>query len=173
VDLNDTIRPWLVICGRQFGAKDAFRYRCPDESAQAERPYFTYRLDKFAPENIGKDNASSIVTPPDGHDVNVRARQKWIATVQIDLHHHEFGDEILAACDIAAQRDNDIRNRLASKNAVAVSSSEITDMTEWDADRVYYHFRMLSKFRTWAVFDHEKTNYRVTDVDIDDAFSID
>jgi len=172
MDLDETVRPWLVACGSHFGAREAYRYRRPDASTLMERPYFTYRLHNYTEDNIGKSFSSERVTQ-DGYDVFERSLQPWEKSVLIDLYDHEFGDDALAACCIAAQKDTDIRNALKIKNAEFKNCVAITDESTTDAVRAYYHHQMICVFKTTAYFNHLKTNHRIEDVNIDDAFSID
>lgn len=172
MDLDRTVRPWLVACGKHFGANEAFRYRDPDESAGIERPYFKYRLERFAPANIGRDRSSSLVTEA-GNDVDVQSRQMWLATIEVRLLHFKFGCEGLAWCSVAAEGgDQDIVDLLADRNANYKRAVKVEDETEYDSDDFYYDFKMTCEFHTWVYFKHKKTNFRVTDVDIDDAFTI-
>lgn len=181
MDRDLAIRPWLVACGGNLGdigVNDAFQYRWPDalSGGRHEIPYFTYRLVRSMPvarqPGITNANALNGTEPPTVYNVVFRAQQEWIDTIEVTVYNHEYGDEVLKACSIAAQKDPDVVHALENNNAKLKQVVSLTDMTEYDAAEIHYKHVMLVDFHTQAIYRHAKTNERITVLDTDDALDL-
>jgi len=176
--VNEAVRPWLIACGKnlgKIGVAHAYHYRWPDaqDGGRIRVPYFTYRRVGSKPQgNPGITNAN-LLDPDDGtYDVILRAQQLRVATVRIDLYNHPFGDDVLSACSIAAQKDPDITANLAANNAEYKSDLTIIDDTKYDDDEIIFHHYMTCEMVFQAIYRHKKTNERIAAVEIDGALTM-
>lgn len=168
---DNVIRPWLLGCGQAFGAQEAHLYRWADAKSRPEVPHFTYRPVRGAPDirygAVAKDTAV------DTYDCQSEYQQHWTVTYQIDLYNSSTGFADLAGCCIGAGHEQAYKNIFQQNNAAFHGASEVTDLTETDGERAYYHHRVLCTFHTWFVYQHKNINHVVTDVVLDNPFGTD
>jgi len=165
------IRPWLLGCGAPFGARHAHPYRWPDVSTRPETPYFTYRPVSASPDFAnGFDQIHEIKNT---YDAISTYQQHWTLQIQVDLFNSASGMSDLAGCAIAAKVEQSFLNLFVANNAAFSKVVSISDMTEEDAERIYYHQRMVCEWYTYMVYRHENINHVVTSVVLDDPFGVD
>jgi hypothetical protein len=166
---DTTIRPWLVACGKYWGANDAFEFRLSDESTRKEFEYFTYQKIRIVPNQDGRQRKNRL---SGSYDAYRSAEQEWTVTFKIELFNSQDGMNELAACCIAAIDETDIRAIFSTRGCAFKRCLSINDNSEWNDERVYYRHTMMCEFNAWLRYEHFKINDVIEEVDISDAFSI-
>lgn len=169
---DDTIRPWLLGCGREFGAYEAHPYRWPDVSTRPEVPYFTYRPVSGSPDiQNGRIQKHELI--PGTHDAISSYQQHWTVKYRIDLYNSESGFADLAGCAVGAAIETAYLNLFADNNAEFAGVESVEDETEEDDERVYYHHSMVCRWHTWSVYKHTNRNHVIDEVILDNPFGVD
>lgn len=171
MNLDRVVRPWLLGCGKYFGANQAHHYRWPDDTVRPEVKYFTYRAIRGRPDpsvngRLHKESLSG------SHDVISAGQQHWTTEIKICLHNDPDGFENLAGCMVAAQ-DQQFINLFHSRNANFREASYLEDETVFDDERVWYLHTAVCVFHTWLGYEHLKINEVVDDVDVTDLLVVD
>lgn len=169
MDPNTTIRPWLLGCGKYFGANEAHEYDWPDVSARPEVRHFTYEVIEGNPDPgrpSRKDEKSG------DYDVIKSGEQEWTISARITLYNDPEGFDDLAGCVIATAEQEFLdlfkRNSTAYLNLVY-----LRNLTTRNDDRVYYKHEMVCRFKTKLGYYHFRKNEVVTEVILDDPFGQD
>jgi len=166
---HETIKPWLLGCGRYFGANEAHEYRWADAKNRPEVKYFTYQIVSGMPTTangqIRRDEKKGQ------YDLIDQASQHWTVVTVIDLYNDPEGFDHLAGCSIAAQSQAFV-NLFTGKNAQYTKVLSLKDESETNDDRTYYRHRLICEFTTWQGYRHEQINEVVTTVVLDDPFGV-
>jgi hypothetical protein len=141
MNLNETIRPWLLACGAQHGNNQAYEFRRPDDSTRQEEPYYVYMATRLLPAQDGSQTQSTKT----GYDAHVSAWKQHIHTIQIDLYNTEDGMRELAEACLMAEHNDSIKSIYKNKCSF-YQVVDITNETTFDGERVYYHHRLICQW---------------------------
>lgn len=139
---NETIRIWLLACGKQFGIDQAHEYRWPDASTRPHVMYFTYQSLSGQKNQTGHNELSSA----SGYDTTMSGSQSHRQLYQIDLYNSEDGLYELEACCVAAQKSQVIRKLFRDGGCAFVELVSVDNKTRFDGDRVDHHFTATVAF---------------------------
>ena len=159
---NASVRPWLLAVGKQFGIRQAHDFHWPDADTRPKQMYCTYRLLKTVPVSAGHHNLSTNT----GNTLHRKASKPYKTTVQIDLYNSQDGLYELAAMEVAAFTNPVIRN-IFKTGGCAFKTSEITDETEFDAEVIDYHQRMVAVFEENVEVSLDEINGVVDEIELD------
>ena len=157
---NTTIKPWLIICGKQMGINEVHEYRWHDADNKNDEPYIVYQELNSDDEQEGDihdlssrsgDNTASMFAEP------------WLSTVQIDLYNSQNGINELAALVSSIYHDT-IRPYMRH---LSLYSEDVTDLTTWDDERINYHHRLECQFRENVAHELTETNQAVQVVELE------
>lgn len=169
-----TIKPWLLACSDQggIGAVDAYETSAPEMSENVESIYFVFQVTGGVPtQHIPIERRS--LPDSSGWDVEISGFQHWKMQVQVDLYNSQNGLSELAGCAVAAEKDQEFTDLFKAHGLSFMGgSAEVRNFTTRDETNFYYHHRMTCCFNTTEGFNHTKTNYRVSSINIDDAFTL-
>jgi len=135
MDLDKTIRPWIVACGKQYGINHAYHFHCTDESTRQNFKYCTYHIVSIDTTNNSAINLSS----KSGYTSISKWSQEWDITVQVDLYNSKYGMVELASLCVGAEMHQSIKNLFDNQLCAFVGSQNIEDITTYDDERVRYH----------------------------------
>lgn len=173
---TNTLKPWLLLCGRQagIGAVEAFETAAPDMSGKEEEIYFVYRVGQGRPSvPRGATHPRRGDAVDSGYDVNVSASQQWTFEVEVELHNSQNGLSELAGVAIAAERDQDLLNLFKSKGVAFVAGSgRVDNESTRDGRRHFYKHTLRCQFNTTEGFTHRKINHKVDTIVTDDAITL-
>ncbi len=158
---DKTIREWLLVAGKQYGIIEAHDYRWADADTRQQSIYCTYQVMSSVQFHDGVLDDSSIT----GYTANRVAVQKWISTVQIDIHRSQDGMYELASLAVAAQGNPEIR-ALFDDQCALIDVLSISNMSTADGEEITYHMRMLCRFEHDVIFELSEENAVVDDVDL-------
>jgi hypothetical protein len=159
---NDTIRIWLLACGKQFGIDQAHEYRWPDPSTRPEVMYFTFQSLGGQKNQTGHNDLSSA----SGYDTTVSGSQSHRQLYRIDLYNSEDGLYELEACCVAAQKSQVIRKLFNDGGCAFVELEGVENKTTFDGDRIDHHFSMTVAFLENVEISLTEVNGIVEQIDL-------
>lgn len=169
----DGIRDWLVACGDTFGCREVHHYRWPDAETRPEVPYMTYQGLRLVPSRPGiRGSRTSGITGEDPHTVLSASHRQFLIDVQVDLYNSEYGLGWLAACAVACEKEQAVKNIFRRNNIGFHEVLRIEDRTVEDSAELDFHQRMVIQFYTVITHTHKNLNYKVDDVDITGAITM-
>lgn len=167
---NETIKPWLLACGKSLGIREAHEYLWKDASTRPQEPYFVYRTLGTKPDP-GLPVERRTLTAEEW-DVVIAGGRHWPIVVEIRLFRAENGMADLAACACAAGIDPDIISIFKRQGVEYKDCIKIDNVSTATATITNFEFVMFCVFHTWMGFTHTKFNHRVGSVNIDGAITL-
>ena len=160
---NETIKKWLVATGKQFGINQAHAYRWPDAETRPYEFYATFQPISGASFGNGY---LDLTTADSSNTVTRRAAQPHIQQYRVDLYRSEDGLYELEALAVAIKSSDIIRGIFKDGGCAFGEVLDITDETEFDDERIDYHFRMVFTVRVNVEISLDEINGEVERVDI-------
>lgn len=158
---NETIRKWLLACGKQFGIRQAHDYRWSDADSRQHEMYFTYRIIESRPMQVGIEDASTLTS----NTVNHKALQRWLTDVEIKLYNSQDGMFELASCFVGAQSIPSIRRLFGGYHSPPRNPVTTDESIIYDDDIDYIH-KMIVQFEEEIEFIIDETNGSVDQIDL-------
>lgn len=156
------IRPWLLVCLRQFGVKQVYPYRLPDESTRPQEPYAVYTPLSSTPTQVGSEDLTA--DPSSGNTPTVRTLQEHETRFRIDYYQSPNGLYELASCAVATQQQK-LRNIFLPECAFKESLGA-EDESTFTAEKIEYHHSMVVVFREFVEANIADTNALVDDISL-------
>jgi len=158
---DTTIKTWLLACGEQYGIKHAFDYRWPDVDARKKEMFCTYRIMSSVPLQDGTQDMSTR----DAFTAQLKHAQKWLTTVQIDLHNSQDGLFELASFVVALKGNPTIRAILDDQCSLreAISCVNMSDFTD---EEITYLHRLICTFEEDITFELDDANAIVETIEL-------
>ena len=162
----DGIRRWLRYCGESFGCTQVHPYRWPDPSTKPEVPYMTFviRRAETDPKYACRGGIVNEEVEEGLYDVKVTGAKQYQIELEVHLYNSPSGVADLAACDIGANRDQEIKNIFQANNLGYQGLSSIEDRTDYDDAEIHYHQVMVVRLNTVFQYEHVIKNHKVDDV---------
>jgi hypothetical protein len=155
---NETIRPWLLACGAQFGIRQAHEYIYPDAETRQTESYCTYQSVNGAQSQVGIED---LTTANAAYTANIKGAREHVQRWQIDLYCSQNGLYELEAFCIAADQNQALRNIFDSGGCAFAGSEGVTNMTTFDSGKIDYHFRLICLFREFVEIGLDEINGEV------------
>ncbi len=158
---HTTIRPWLLVCLKQFGCREVHDYRWPDADTRPENIYCTYRMVQSVPVS---STELDLTAEPGAYDVTTRRVNAFETTVQVDLYNSQDGLYELCACGVGAnvQKIKEFFEGTCRFKEV----SSVTNESEPDDEVWNYHHRLICTFNEFVEISITEINAYVEQIDL-------
>ena len=154
----NTIRPWLLATGQQFGIREVHEIRWHDEDNKPREMYCTWRI--MGSEDEPGEDVHNLTTSSGNNAVSKYA-ESWLTTVQIDLHNSQDGIYELASMCAGLNHQSIIT---LFEEKLALYSKVVTDQSTFDDERIDYHHRLVCVFRETIANEITETDGVVTTI---------
>jgi hypothetical protein len=154
MDPNETIRPWLLACSKQYGVKEAHLFRWKDADTRPREAYFTYQPVRGVKDQATHETETTNTSYTVDHKV-VKLHKQFF---RVDLYRSQDGMAELEAICLAATSISIIKAIFELEAVSFLESGDVEEVTTFDEAEIYYHQYVICSFSEWVEFEIAEIN---------------